>query len=444
MRRWIWSALGTLALATVLLAACGPGDDADATSASIEVQAAASTAARVAEGSTGAAAVTPPAATGDAPAPVTLQQIGAGRTIIYVGSMLVVVEDVRAATRQAQTAIAGLGGLVHGQETTTRPSPRTVITFRVLPEDFHEAMRWLEALGELESQHVSSDDVTERVVDLESRIITAEASVERLRTFLRNTTDLEGVAQLESQLLLRETDLERLRGQLRTIQAQAALSTIILTLVEPTPDQPEAIVELVQTAYAGADDGLRCLADDELTVVEGEPITLCISVENTGNAPLVEIEIRDRGLGFDEANFVVLAGDLAGSLEPGGRLLGYFEGTARLNRWPDPRFSAVPVDEDGDPMRIPVDVESDVVDFRVLADDSVPTFVDGLRASWAAVQTIGRVAVLALGVAIPFLWVPPLLLGLIWLGRRISPRGRPGAPPPAGEGGTDEAPRETN
>ena len=50
---------------------------------------------------------------------------------------------------------------------------------------------------------VTADDVTERVVDLQSRINTAEASVERLRTFLENATNVQTIADLENQLLQR-------------------------------------------------------------------------------------------------------------------------------------------------------------------------------------------------------------------------------------------------
>ena len=37
-------------------------------------------------------------------------------------------------------------------------------------------------------------------------------------------------------------------------------------------------------------------------------------------------------------------------------------------------------------------------------------------------MTLARVGMLAVGVAIPFLWVAPLALGLFWLGRRLNRR----------------------
>ena len=423
MVRFMWLAIVPLLLAAAALMACSDDDDAESY-ASVQAAPAAfaATAAPAAATAAPVAAVATARTEGADDDAVSYQQVNTGRSIVYVGMMLVEVENVRQATQQAQVAIAGLGGLVFSQHTTSEPVPRTELTFKVLPEDFAEAMRRLEALGDVKSQQISADDVTERVVDLESRIITSRASVERLRSFLANATELETVAELESQLLARETDLERLRGQLRTIQDLVALATVSLTLVEPEPERLEARVEFVETAYAGDDAGARCPADDDLAVDEDEPVTVCVSVENTGSAALAEIEIRDFGLDLDDDDFVALEGSVAGPLQPGERLLGYFRTKAELESRPEPGFSAVAVDPDGEPLRITVNADFDVFEYEVAADNSLPTFVDGLRGSWGAVVTLARVGVLAVGVAIPFLWIVPLALGLFWLGRRLNHR----------------------
>ena len=454
MARLMWLAIAPLLLAAAVLTACSDDDDSEDSASAPAARFATATAAPTAMPTAAAvfaATATPIAALRPSAAAVTegadddavsFQQVNTGRSIVYVGMMLLEVEDVRLATQQAQLAIAGLGGLVFSQHTTTEPTPRTELTFKVLPEDFPEAMRRLEALGDLKSQHVSADDVTERVVDLESRIITSRASVERLRTFLANATELETVAELESQLLARETNLERLRGQLRTIQDLVALATVSITLVEPAPELPEASVKFEETAYSGGDAGLRCPADDDLAVDEDEPITVCVSVENTGSVALVEIEIHDFGLEFDNDDFVALEGSVAGPLQPGERLLGYFQTEAELGLGPEPGFSAVAVDPDGEPLRIQVGVDFDVFEYEVIPDDSLPTFTDGLRGSWSTVVTLGRLGVLAVGIAIPFLWIVPLALGLFWLGRRLNRRINRPQPPWAPRSTAAPAPDE--
>ena len=425
MVRFMWLAIVPLLLAAAALMACG-GDDDDESYASVQAAPAAFAATAAPRAATAAPATTAAVASavteGADDDAVSFQQVNTGRSIVYVGSMLVEVENVRQATQQAQVAIAGLGGLIFSQHTTSEPVPRSELTFKVLPEDFAEAMRRLEALGDVKSQQISADDVTERVVDLESRIITSRASVERLRSFLANATELETVAELESQLLARETNLERLRGQLRTIQDLVALATVSLTLVEPAPERLEARVEFVETAYAGDDAGARCPADDDLAVDEDEPVTVCVSVENTGDVALVEIEIHDFGLDFDNDDFVALEGSVAGPLQPGERLLGYFQTEAEVGLGPEPGVSAVAVDPDGEPLRIQVGADFDVFEYQVAPDDSLPTFADGLRGSWSTVVTLGRLGVLAVGIAIPFLWIVPLALGLFWLGRRLNHR----------------------
>src|SRR5512137_1427514 len=113
-----------------------------------------------------------------------------GRDIVYTASLEIEVADVIAAGRQALTEMSGLGGVLFGQETSSGPEPRSVLTIKVLPANFAAALERLAGLGTLVSQNVYADDVTERVVDLQSRITTAAASVERLRTFLEGATTM--------------------------------------------------------------------------------------------------------------------------------------------------------------------------------------------------------------------------------------------------------------
>ena len=63
------------------------------------------------------------------------------------------------------------------------------LTFKIAPESFQTALARLGDIGEVRTQNVTADDVTERVVDLQSRITTAEASVDRLRGFLGYSGD---------------------------------------------------------------------------------------------------------------------------------------------------------------------------------------------------------------------------------------------------------------
>ena len=162
----------------------------------------------------------------------------ANQQLILTGSIAVVVEDLdRAVTRVGRIA-TGAGGLVFGEQTSRTTDPGSVLTLKVPPASFDRVLDDLAALGEAEDRQIGSENVTSQVVDLDSRIATAEASVDRLRALILRAEDIDDIAVLENELLNRETTLETLRGERRTIGEQVALATITVTLT-PTPGSPD-------------------------------------------------------------------------------------------------------------------------------------------------------------------------------------------------------------
>ncbi len=342
-----------------------------------------------------------------------------GRDIIYRAEMTVAVTDVPQASADARAIVASLGGYLYGEQSTGGATPTSLLTFKVLPGDFEEALTRFGELGEVRVQNVSTEDVTERVVDLESRISTAETSVARLRDLLENATDLEDVALLESQLLDRETTLETLRGQLRTVQGQVALATIALNLTEAL-SSPE--VELEVTAYSGHDGGDSCPEAHALSVDEGDDVTLCFDVVNSGDTPLTGFEVSDTVLDLDLTDLLVVYGDPSALLEPGQDLMLAAEIVADRDLRTRTEVTATPVDQDGNP------VEGRTTDTTVtfivdtVDPGGLPGFADGVSASWSMLQTVGGALVVSAGWLLPLLWLF-LLAGLVvWWRRRRSRR----------------------
>jgi hypothetical protein len=347
----------------------------------------------------------------------TAEALNLGRKIIYTAYIEIEVDDVLAAGAEVEAAINGLGGILFGQETTTGERPRSILTIKIAPERFDDALARLGGVGELISQRVTADDVTERVVDLESRIATAEVSVERLRTLLEAATGIEDIVELETELLQRETDLEVLRGQLRTLEDAVSLATIIVVLTEPEPDVPEPMLEVTQTLYSGLDGGERCPGAEELTIDEDEPFTVCFEILNTGDTAMADIEIRDWGLDMDEDDVLVVDGDLTAPLQPGQRLILAFETEADPEHYTAVDVSATPVDESGDPLRVGYATDVTEAFLDVIPDDSLPGFMDALEAAWGTFMKFVGVLVLAAGAVIPWLWVP-VLGGAFWWWRK--------------------------
>jgi hypothetical protein len=417
-------ALLTLAL---ILAACGGDDDSAQTSAAPgytagdypTTYAATTTMASGENFSDQDGGAAPSEAPGtqpgtDAERTATLTALDLNRMIIFTATIEVEVEDITTANAAAQQAIAGLGGILFGQQTTTGDNPRSVLTIKIAPENFDQALQRLAGIGDLISQTVFADDVTDRVVDLQSRIATSQASVLRLRALLETAPGIEEVVALESELLRRETDLEVLRGQLRTMQDQVALATIVLILTEPNR-VPEPKIEVVETIALGHD--ATCPGQDKIEIDEGQPMTVCFAVTNTGDTALTEIQVWDSGLGLDPDDVIVVEGDLTAPLLPDQRLVLAYDTEADFDRWVSPSVSAVAVDDHGDPVYYETAQKIEAVDLTVIEDTSLPGFTDALATAWDGMQWLFGVLVLAAGAAIPFLWIP-LLAGAIWWWRR--------------------------
>ena len=457
-----WRAFLRVLLASVLLlvSACGsdsgeaaeaaPGTHAPATTAAAATVTAAATTIRVTEsaqveteeamdeesgdGSVGGAlAVSAPSTPADY-----------GRKVIYRASIFVQAADVAAATREAVAIVQGLGGIVFGQQIRTQPEPRSDVTFKVLPEDFSVALERLAGIGELVDQQISADDVTERIVDFQSRIITAEASVSRLRKFLEEATDLENVALLERELLNRETDLETLRGQLRTLQDQVNLATITLTIAQ-LPDPPIVIPDtgMAVSAWVSTADEDPCLGDQDIVAGPESTVQFCLEVENTGEVALTDLRVRSATLRIrsdaptpNTNTFVPVRGNfyriepdqvlLATLSQPidDGRLAGR---VATRGLEISFRVTGTPVDPKGAEL---ADVmSSSQVHVSVREDDSI-SFPSAVRAGAGALVAVARFLGVVVGVLLPFLPVVALIGALVWwIRRRNRMRRSPHSPP---------------
>ncbi len=349
-----------------------------------------------------------------------------GRDIVFTAQLVVAVDNVAVAGQAALDAVAPLGGLLFGQDTTTDPRPRTVLVIKVLPEDFSEALSRLAGIGELRSQQVNADDVTDRIVDLESRIITAEASVERLRTLLEGAVGLDEVAALERELLSREQSLEQLRGQLRTIRDAVGLATITMTIEQLVVPEPAPALDAEVTFYVGADDGRGCPSDADTTVDEGDVVTVCVEVRNVGDTLLGDVEIVDRQLDLETEDFVRLTSSDDGLLAPEATWIYAATIDASESASLETRVTATAYEQaDDNPAAVALDgVGVSTVAFgfvEVTPDNSLPGFKDAFDAAVAVLALLVGLLVLAAGVIIPFLWVGVIVAAVVWIRRRRRP-----------------------
>ena len=451
--------LALLAVFVVLVSACGASDEDSApTSAQVRVAAPESAAAPADEraaadtmaetqavGGSSSDGESAPARSAALGAPTALTPADIGRDIVYRATITVEVDDVAAASGEAVDIVRDLGGIVFAQTTRTEPQPVAEMTFKVRPGDFAAALEALAGVGELVDQSISSDDVTERVVDLESRITTAEASVIRLRKLLEEAAELEDVALLERELLDRETTLETLRGQLRTLEGQVDLATITLTIYQSPDVLPEAAILVTASVSDNVDN--QCLGNQHVTVKFDATVYFCLEVENVGASVLTDVEIRAENLGIDVTSFTALQGSF-NRIEPGDLLVaslsepveeGRLAGRLATNGLEIGLVAeAVPVDAEGAELQEVSGYAS--VWVEVVEERSWPGFFDSVINGAGALRAIVGVVLIVFGVLVPFLPIFAGFIALIWWRRRRRRRST-GTPPTTGAAPTTDTPQ---
>ncbi|MFG2886696.1 DUF4349 domain-containing protein [Streptomyces sp. NPDC048297] len=154
--------------------------------------------------------------------------------IIRTASLTVEVKDVPKALDAARTTTENAGGYV-GDETTSRDPDgheRTRVVLRVPASAYDEVLTGLQGAGKLIERTAKAQDVTDQVVDVDSRITSQRASVARIRELMDRASRLSDVVTLEGELSSREADLESLLAQQASLKDRTSLATITLSLSE--------------------------------------------------------------------------------------------------------------------------------------------------------------------------------------------------------------------
>ncbi|MEV0193092.1 DUF4349 domain-containing protein [Kitasatospora purpeofusca] len=242
-------ALAAVAVAAVLAAGCS----ADREGGSKDVSAAAPAQAAAGEAAKGDAAVGAPGVASVAPKAPSAGQPGAvpvvdARQIAYSAQLTVRTAQVDSALAKARDLAVAAGGYVASETGSSGGDggPRSgQITVKVPSAAFQPTLDQLAGLGEVLSRRSQAEDLTQQVADVDSRMQSQQASVDRVRALMAQAKTLAEIVSLESELSRRESDLESLQKQVKELSARTSLSTVTLDVrqksgpVQEVPDAPE-------------------------------------------------------------------------------------------------------------------------------------------------------------------------------------------------------------
>ncbi|HEX6202721.1 MAG TPA: DUF4349 domain-containing protein [Thermoanaerobaculia bacterium] len=173
----------------------------------------------------------PPGAT-PAPAPPA-----APRKLVRTVQLVLTVGDSEAAAERVEALVEAAGGYVSASEATRRPDELLFVrmTLRVPGERLEEVVDAVRGLAErVERQNLSTEDVTDRYVDLEARLRALRATEAELTALLGESRSrghsAEDIMAIYRELTGIRSQIEQLQGQLQQLADRVTYSTIQLEL----------------------------------------------------------------------------------------------------------------------------------------------------------------------------------------------------------------------
>jgi len=183
-----------------------------------------------------------------------ISQPGVDRSLVRTATIELAAADVGETVDRARGIVSTADGYA-GKEEVREES--ATLTLRVPSDRFDQALDELSKLGKVISRDQSAEDVTEKVVDLDSRIATQRSSVDRVRALLARASTVDEIVRIEGELTTREADLESLEQRRQALAGQVAMSTVTVRIGSaPVPRRDESSGFL-----AGLSDGWGAFLD---------------------------------------------------------------------------------------------------------------------------------------------------------------------------------------
>ncbi|CAN5469680.1 DUF4349 domain-containing protein [soil metagenome] len=160
------------------------------------------------------------------------QSIISNRKVIRTATISVRVDDIEKAEKVVNQSVNKVGGFVDNATSSDLASdnPKMDIRVRIPVAQFDNIISGFEKLGVRLGKSISSQDVTEQVVDMDARLKSMVAEEDSIRAMLKNAHDMNSVIALQDKLVEIRSAIESLAGQRKSLASQAAFSTITLTL----------------------------------------------------------------------------------------------------------------------------------------------------------------------------------------------------------------------
>ena len=162
-----------------------------------------------------------------------------GRKVIYTVNLVMAVSDPAKSAEQIREKASGFGGYVSRMADS-------FIELRIPVDSFDAFYLSLDGIGLITSRSMNSNDVTDTMMDVQTRMDSMELLRKRLAEIAAKAQSVEDMLKVEKELNRVIQDLESLKGRMKYLVNQTDYSTVSISMtrqVEPPEPQREIPVK---------------------------------------------------------------------------------------------------------------------------------------------------------------------------------------------------------
>jgi hypothetical protein len=166
-------------------------------------------------------------------APVTINE----RKLIKTGGITFEVNDIEATKKSIISLVKNAGGYTSSEnEKHGYDYPQFEQVVRIPSDKLDDFVLKITSLAKrIISKSISTKDVTEEFIDIETRLVTKKDLEKNYREILRKATTVKEMLEVERELEDVRGEIESMEGRLQYLKSQVAFSTLRLTYLQVTP-----------------------------------------------------------------------------------------------------------------------------------------------------------------------------------------------------------------
>jgi hypothetical protein len=199
-----------------------------------------------------------------------------GPLIAHAGELCVTTKDFSHSRSTLEEILERHHGYASKLRMTGQPSGSTLTaTLRVPSSEFTSTVTDLKAIGNVEREEQTADEITQQRADLEARLANAQNTLQRLQGILAKTKPWDNLAEVQRQFVSVRAEVTRLQAERIASEHRTVFANVLFSLREEIVPPAESFsAQFRKAALSGVSDALGSLSGIALSAISYGPVFL--------------------------------------------------------------------------------------------------------------------------------------------------------------------------